>query len=68
MNNKTNLLEDYVGFVDSTKKQNKYLRIIIILFVVVVSLFLFSVLFKYHKKYYLYNIEYINERRFLCNK
>ena len=35
MNIKTNLLEDYVNFVDNTKKQNKYLRIIITLFVVI---------------------------------
>ena len=24
MNNKTNLIEDYVNFVDTTKKQNSY--------------------------------------------
>ena len=53
MNNKTNLLEDYVNFVDTTKKQ-KYFKIIIILFVVIISLFLFFLLFKNHTKYYLY--------------
>ena len=26
MNNKTNLFEEYVNFVDSTKKQNKYFK------------------------------------------
>ena len=26
MNIKTNLLEDYVNFVENTKKQNKYLK------------------------------------------
>ena len=47
MNIKTNLLEEYVNFVDSTKKQNKYFKIIIILFVVILCLFLFFVLFNY---------------------
>ena len=28
MNVKTNLLEKYVNFVDNTKKQNKYFKII----------------------------------------
>ena len=27
MNIKTNLLEEYVNFVDNTKKQNKYFKI-----------------------------------------
>ena len=37
MNIKTNLLENYVDFVDNTKKQNKYLRIctIILVFIVI---------------------------------
>ena len=47
MNIKTNLLEEYVNFVDSTKEQNKYFKIIIILFVVILCLFLFFVLFNY---------------------
>ena len=34
MNIKTNLLEEYVNFVDITKKQSKYFKIILILFVV----------------------------------
>ena len=47
----TKLLEDYVNFVESTKKQNKYFKTIIILFVVIISLFLFFfVLFKYKTK------------------
>ena len=37
MNIKTCLLEEYVNFVDLTKKQNKYFKLIIILFMVVVS-------------------------------
>ena len=50
MNIKTNLLEDYVNFVDSTKKQHKYLKIITILIVVILCLFLFFVLFNYNSK------------------
>ena len=38
MNIKTNLLEEYVNFVDHTKKQNIYFKIF---FIVVVILFLF---------------------------
>ena len=34
MNITTNLIEEYVTFVDTTKKQNKYFEIIVILFVV----------------------------------
>ena len=33
MNNKTNLLEEYVNFVDNTKKQNKFLWICTIILV-----------------------------------
>ena len=47
MNNKTNLLEEYVNFVDNTKKQNKYFKLILILFVVIPCLILFFVLFIY---------------------
>ena len=36
MNIKTNLLEEYVNFVDNTKKQNKYFKIIIILNVIII--------------------------------
>ena len=43
MNIKTNLLEDYVNFVDLTKNQSKYFRKIIILIVVILCLFLFFV-------------------------
>ena len=35
MNIKTNLLEDYVNFVDNTKKQNEYFKIIMFLFVII---------------------------------
>ena len=41
MNIKTNLLEEYVDYVDNTKKQNKYFKLILILFAVILCLFLF---------------------------
>ena len=47
MNIKATLLEEYVNFVDNTKKQNKYFKIIITLIVVNLCLILFFVLFKY---------------------
>ena len=50
MNTKTNLLEDYVKFVDLTKKQNRYFKIFTLLYVVILCLFLFFVLFKYITK------------------
>ena len=50
MNIKTNLLEEYVNFVDNTKKQNKYFKIIITLFVVISCLFLVFVLFTYQNE------------------
>ena len=50
MNIRTNLVEEYVKSVDLTKKQNKYFKIIIIFFDVILCLFLFFVLFKYDTK------------------
>ena len=41
MNIKTNLLEEYGDFVDNTKKQKKYFKIIILLFGIVVFCFCF---------------------------
>ena len=38
MNIKTNLLEEYVNFVGKRKKQNKYFKVFIILFVVILCL------------------------------
>ena len=50
MNLKTILFEDYVNFVDSTKKQLTYFKISIVLFVVIVFLFSFFLLYKYLNK------------------
>ena len=51
MNIKTNLLEDYINFVDNTKKQNKNLWIyIIMLFFIVFILIL--LLFNYINEQY----------------
>ena len=41
MNIKTNLFEECVNFVDSTKKQNKYFKIFIFLIVIITVLFSF---------------------------
>ena len=49
-NNKTNFFEDYVNVVHSTKKRNKLLKVNIILFFVIISLFSFFVLFIYIKE------------------
>ena len=47
MNIKTNLLEEYVKFVDATKKQKKHFKLFIYLNVIVIGLFFIFVLFKY---------------------
>ena len=54
MNIKTNLLEEYVNFVDITKKQNKYFKIIIILIIIIMFLFFIFVLLYNIKKLYSY--------------
>ena len=46
MNFKTNLLEEYVNFVDNTKKQNKNLCIYIIMLIFIVFI-LIILLYKY---------------------
>ena len=46
-NLKTNLIEDCVNLVHTTKEQNTYLKKNKVLFVVVASLFLISLSFKY---------------------
>ena len=48
MNNDKNLLEDYVNFVDNTKKQNKYFKKFLLL-IAINMLFLFFLLFKFLK-------------------
>ena len=45
MNIKTNLLEEYVNFVDTTKKQNKYFKIFLIVIIVFLFLFFFVLLY-----------------------
>ena len=49
MNLETILLEEYVNFVDTTKKQNKYFKIFLILIGIIIFLFSFFLLFKYLK-------------------
>ena len=44
MNIKTNFFEEYVNFVDNTKKQNKYFKIIMFLVVMIMVSFLFKYL------------------------
>ena len=46
-NIKTNLLENYVNIVDTTKKQNKYLRICIIIIVFIVKILTILPVFRY---------------------
>ena len=43
----TNLVEEYVIFVDNTKKQKKYFKMFISFYVIILCLFLFFVLFKH---------------------
>ena len=43
MNIKTNLLEEYVNFVDNTKKQNGYFKIIIL----IMGYFMFVFVFRF---------------------
>ena len=45
MNIKTNILEDYVNFVNTTKRQNTYFKTILLLFTFIVTLFLFYLSF-----------------------
>ena len=53
MNIKTNSLEEYVNFVDNTKKQNNYFKLFLFLIVIIMFLFLCFV-FK-NKLNYSYN-------------
>ena len=47
MNIKTNLLEDYVNFVDTTKKQNKNLWMCTIILVFIKIILTIILVFKY---------------------
>ena len=47
MNIKTKLLEEYINFVDNTKKQNKYFEIFLFSMAIKMFLFLCFVSFKY---------------------
>ena len=47
MNIKTNLLEEYVNFVDNTKKQNRNLWICTIILVFIVFILTIKRLFRY---------------------
>ena len=47
MNIKTNLLEDYVNFVDTTQKQSKYFWICTIIFVFMKIILIIIRVFKY---------------------
>ena len=46
MNIRLNLLEEYINFVDNTKKQYKFFKISISLNVIIIFLFFFFLLFK----------------------
>ena len=52
MNIKMNILEEYVNFVDTTEKQNKYFKIFFSLVAIIMFLFLFFVLFKNSSNWY----------------
>ena len=51
MNIKTNLLEDYVNFVDNTKNQNKKLWIFTIILVFILFILTIIRVFKYINEY-----------------
>ena len=50
MNIKTDLLKEYVDFVDNTKKQNRYFKIIMLLSLINMFLFLFKYSYNYKKQ------------------
>ena len=54
MNNKTNLIEEYVNFVDNTKEQNKNLWIFTIILVFILLIILAILTFR-NKINYSYN-------------
>ena len=54
MNIKTNLLEEYVNFVDSTKQQTKFLWICTIILIFIVIILVILRVFRYNTNWYLY--------------
>ena len=62
MNIKTKLLEECVNFVKTTKKENKCFKIIILLFVIILTLLLFFALFKYLNEYYILFVRILKNR------
>ena len=54
MNIKTNLIEEYVNFVDTTKKRNKnlWLYIIMLIFIVFILIIIIIFLFNYINEKY----------------
>ena len=57
MNIKTNFLEEYVNFVDSTNKRNKdfWINLILLLFIVFILIIIIILLFEYiNEKYSLF--------------
>ena len=52
MNIKTNLIDEYVNFVDNTKKQNKNLWIYLIILLFMVFILIILLLFKYINEQY----------------
>ena len=59
MNIKTNLIEEYVNFVDNTKKQNKKLWIFTIILVFILLIILIIITFR-NKINYSYNCNNYN--------
>ena len=49
MNTKTNLLEEYVNFVDNTKKQNKYFKINMFLIVIIMFFVFIYTIIRMHR-------------------
>ena len=51
MNNKTNLIEEYVNFVDTTKRRFKKLWIFTIILVFILNILVIILVFKYINEY-----------------
>ena len=55
INIKTNSLEEYVNFVDTTREQNTHCKTIIVFFILNKALILVYLLFKYLNEYYFFS-------------